>query len=116
MRGMTSLQSAPSVPALPHDLQTVAEVAKLLRVHPSAVSRFALRGTNGVRLRYLRVGRRMLIPAEAVAEFLNELRRRDADRFPPTPSGPTPGGEESIRAAEAAVRSAGPRTPRSSGR
>lgn len=47
---------------------TVTEAAEALGIHP--VTLYKLLKINGIAIRYARIGRRILIPHQALAEFL----------------------------------------------
>ena len=49
------------------------------RVHASTIYRWCRRGLKGVRLEYVRIGRRMATSAEALKRFFSALAEADGD-------------------------------------
>ena len=49
------------------------------QVHLSTIWRWARKGLNGVRLEYVRVGRRVCTSREAMNRFVNALAEKDAE-------------------------------------
>ena len=79
------------------ELLTLTGVTKVLprvggkRIHPSTIWRWCSDGQNGVKLRCVRLGRRVFVPREALAEFAHALGERDVERFvPPSTTRVTP--------------------------
>lgn len=70
------------------DVLTMAQAARLLAFdgkipNPSTLSRWCIKGVNGVRLRYVRRGRRMFTTREDVEQFVTSLTaadQRDTER------------------------------------
>lgn len=70
---------------LKEELLSLSEAARRVpklngrRVHASTIFRWCRRGLRGVRLAYVRIGRRMATSAEALNRFFNALARADGD-------------------------------------
>lgn len=75
----------PQIDATTEELFSLSEAAKLVpklnarRVHASTVLRWCRRGLRGVRLGYVRIGRRMATSAEALNRFFNALAEADGE-------------------------------------
>ncbi len=71
------------------ELLSLSEAARCVpklngrRVHASTVFRWCRRGLRGVRLEYVRIGRRMATSKEALDRFFNALAAADGE--PPEP-------------------------------
>jgi hypothetical protein len=67
------------------ELLSLSEAAKRVpklngrRVHASTIFRWCRRGLSGVRLEYVRIGRRMATSAEALNRFFNALAAADGE-------------------------------------
>jgi len=78
------------------ELLSLSEAAKRVptlngrRIHSSTIFRWCRRGLRGVRLEYIRVGRRMATTAEALDRFYRDLARADgeAPESRPAPEAP----------------------------
>ena len=75
----------PQIDATVEELLSLSEAARHVprlngrRVHASTIFRWCRRGLRGVRLGYLRVGRRMGTSAEALNRFFNALAAADGE-------------------------------------
>ena len=111
--------TASSTPALGGEtLLTLSEAARTVpklngrRAHPSTLWRWCRKGVGGVRLQYIRVGRRVATSREALGRFFEALAKAD-DPPPGPPSessrGPRTEGqrERDVQDAEKQLSSAG---------
>jgi len=64
---------------MPPQLLTVAEVARICRVHEITIRRHIAQG----RLRSIRVGRQIRVPADAIDEYQEPSEEELARRYPP---------------------------------
>lgn len=98
------------------ELLNLADAARALplvrgkRLHVSSVWRWCRNGVNGVRLEYLRLGRRIFTSRAALARFAQLLAEADRPAAAQKPTmRPLPVGsrQQAIEQAEAQLRSAG---------
>ena len=83
--GQDHAGAPPRIDATTEDLLSLSVAAKRVprlnerRVHASTIYRWCRRGLHGVRLEYVRIGRRMATSAEALNRFFNALARADGE-------------------------------------
>lgn len=107
------------VPPLLGDYFTLAEASKTLprvngrKIHTSTLWRWCRRGCKGIKLRYYRVGRTIMVSEAALNQFFTALAQADAEQtdthdYKPRPKRRRPGNRQaSIDRANDVLRKAG---------